>query len=382
MNLIYYIEINVVCVIVLMLFITQTRQNFERFSTANKIFGHLTRITVLMCVADMIAGICRGKAFFGSRAVIEISNLIFYVALTAISFLWMVYVLIKLNPPANPGKIIALGSIPLMIFTVVALTNPFTHFLFYINEHNLYIRGSGVYFHWLVTWSYLIAATIQILFCLARETNRQKRKEIIPFLYFIVAPAIASVIQMLFYGVTSTQVGVTVSIAFISLSEQNTQMLADALTGLNNRHGLHQYLDNHIQHYSATDLCFFMIDINNFKHINDTFGHMAGDTALVHVACVMKTVCEEAPKKLFVCRYGGDEFLIAGHDCDPEETEVLKARIHEKLEEKNCLKNGSYALSVSIGVAHGKCSDFNEVEHLMRMADEAMYGEKRLSKRQ
>lgn len=200
-----------------------------------------------------------------------------------------------------------LWAIPLITFSIVAVSSPITNVLFIIDENNLYIRSAGVYFHWLVTWMYLIFATLQVAHSIYREKNVQKRKEIIPFLYFIIAPTIAGMIQMLFYGVTSSQVGVTISIIIISLIENRNQILTDGLTGLNNRNGLDKYIQNHILSHSDNKLFLFMIDLDNFKQINDKFGHITGDRALVDVAVALKQVCEEAPVRLFVCRYGGDE---------------------------------------------------------------------------
>lgn len=366
--------------IILLLFASQTRRKFEHFSTSKTVFTYLIYFTFLMCASDAVAGIYRGQFFFGTRAMIEISNLLFFVSLTVISYLWMVYIVIQLKITKISGKRLFLWAIPLLVFVAVALSNPFTNIFFSIDENNLYIRESGVYFHWIVSWGYLIAATILIIRRIARETNKQKRKDLIPFLYFIVAPAMASVIQMFFYGVSSSQVGITISIVFISLFELDMQIYTDALTGLTNRHGFHQYLDSFFQRHSSAELCLIMVDINNFKRINDTLGHMAGDSALIHVAAVMKTICEEAEKKYFVCRYGGDEFLIAGYDCQQAEIEKLKLQIYNRLEEQSCLAREFNHLSVSFGVASEKCSDFDDVNHLLRMADEAMYREKKMFK--
>lgn len=380
MNIIYYTETNLICIIILAMLKIRIYQKSDQHSTVNKVYDYLICATVLMCAADMIAGICRGQRFFGARAIIELSNLIYFEALAIISFLWMIYVFIKLNVFVKHGKEIALWSIPLLLFSLAAITNPLTDFLFYIDENNLYVRSHGAYFHWLISWMYLITATVLTVYRISRETNKQKRKELAPLLYFIVAPTVASVIQMLFYGVTSSQVGVTISIIFIFLSEQNKQLLTDALTGLNNRYGFNKYLEEHLQRRMSTDLHLIMIDINNFKHINDKFGHITGDNVLVSVAEEIKTVCEEAAAKFFVGRYGGDEFIIAGYNCGQDTIEKLKSDIHKKVGELSRLRNDSCTISVSIGVVCGKCSASSDVEHLLRMADEAMYYDKKLAK--
>ncbi len=337
--------------------------------------------TILLCAFDMMAGIFRGQVFFGAKALLEISNLFFYESLSVISFLWMIYVYIKLEVIRSFDRKVFLWSIPLLLFSIVAISNPFTHILFTIDEHNLFVRNAGTYFHWIVTWMYMIIATVKIALTIIRQKNKNIRKELIPFLYFIIAPMIAGVVQMLFYGVSSAQVGVTISIIIIFLVEQSNQVLSDSLTGLNNRRSFNKYLGSHIQHHSDVELTLLVIDINCFKQINDRLGHIIGDHALNDVAEVLKKVSSKSQNRLFICRYGGDEFLVAAVNCAKEEIDWTKTQIHEELERKNQEGKNSYILSVSIGLASGKCLDYDDAEHLLRVADEAMYDEKKLSKR-
>lgn len=376
MNIIYYSEINLICIVILLLFTHQIRYKSDQFSSDNRTLHMILRTTIIMCISDMAAGIFRGQLFSGARGIIEISNLMFYEALSVISFLWMVYVFIRLKIIKNYEKELSLWAIPLIAITVVTLINPFTDFLFTIDEKNLYIRNMGVYFHWIVSCFYLMTSTVIITYKIIKEKNKKKRREIIPLLCFIIAPAIAAVIQMLFYGVTCSQVGITISLVVIFLTEQNNQILTDALTGLNNRYGFNKYWENYMQHHTETNLFLMMIDINNFKQVNDKFGHLEGDRALADVSDAVKQSCEETEAKLFVCRYGGDEFLIAGCDCRQEEIMDLKMQIYKKLEEKNRTENYPYVLSVSMGTANGICLAPEDIDGLLRIADEAMYDDK------
>ena len=376
MTIIYYSEINLICIIVLLLFTNQMHYKRDQFSSETRTFYLILWTTIIMCASDMMAGICRGQFFRGARAIIEISNLIFYESLSVISFLWLVYVFTKLKIIKNYKKELLIWAIPLIVISIATFINPFTNFFFTIDENNLYARNIGVYFHWIVAWFYWLTATGIIAHKIIKEQNKKQRRQIIPLLCFIIAPAIAAIIQMLFYGVTCSQVGITISMVVISLTEQNNQILTDALTGLNNRYGFNKYCENYMQHHLETELFLMMIDIDNFKQVNDKFGHIEGDRALADVADVVKQSCEEATSKLFVCRYGGDEFLIAGCNCKQAEITELKIQIDKKLEEKNRIENYPYVLSVSMGTANSICSDSDDIENLLRIADEAMYDEK------
>lgn len=376
MTIIYYSEINLICIIILILFMSQMRYKGGQLSTDSRIFNLILWTTVVMCISDMVAGICRGQFFTGARVLIEGSNMVFYETISVVSYLWLVYVCIKLKLVENKKELFP-AAIPFFVISIVTIVNPFAHWLFTIDENNLYTRGVGVSFHWIVSWGYLIIATIIIFYKFTREKDRRKRKEIVPLMFFIVAPVIASVIQMLFYGVTCSQVGITISIVAISLMEQNNQILTDALTGLRNRYGFNKYWENYIHNHSETKLFTIMIDINCFKQVNDRYGHLEGDRALTDVADAVRQSCEDMATQLFSCRYGGDEFLIAGCDLSNDEVMDLKTRIYRKIEEKNILKKYPYALSVSIGTASGICMNSDDIDNLLRLADEAMYAEKK-----
>ena len=86
-----YSEINLICIIVLLLFTNQMQYKRDQFSSETRTFYLILWTTIIMCASDMMAGICRGQFFRGARAIIEISNLIFYESLSVISFLWLVY---------------------------------------------------------------------------------------------------------------------------------------------------------------------------------------------------------------------------------------------------------------------------------------------------
>ncbi|MBR2270911.1 MAG: GGDEF domain-containing protein [Fibrobacter sp.] len=161
-------------------------------------------------------------------------------------------------------------------------------------------------------------------------------------------------------------------ILFVYLNSQNQLISTDPLTALNNRNQLQRYLQlshDSIDHYVV------MVDIDKFKQINDTYGHVEGDRALVLVSKALKSACGRLGKSTFLCRYGGDEFLIVV----PTELPGLAIRVI-----KDCLKEElsshyakpSYALEVSIGYAfwNGKLSNFKKS---VAEADEKMYEDKR-----
>ena len=154
------------------------------------------------------------------------------------------------------------------------------------------------------------------------------------------------------------------------------QINSDALTNLNNRRRLNEYLEDQIKETSkAKPLVLFMTDLNNFKEINDTFGHLEGDEALKFFAGVLKSVAMKY--NAFLARYGGDEFcLVTNYSLFSPE--IIESHIHEALKTALAEKyNDStrYGLTVSIGYAI--CDDPKTSPNtLIKRADVMMYSNK------
>lgn len=131
-------------------------------------------------------------------------------------------------------------------------------------------------------------------------------------------------------------------LAFLALNEQATR---DWLTGLYNRRYFEETLADHIEAANRyeRELSLVLFDIDEFKQINDTQGHEAGDTVLKKFAALLKTSARKAD---IVCRYGGDEFALILPETGTDNAWMFVERVFQALEQSND-KN----FSVSGGVA-------------------------------
>jgi len=150
--------------------------------------------------------------------------------------------------------------------------------------------------------------------------------------------------------------------------------ITDGLTGLYNHRYLSQRLDEEIkksQRYNRP-LSVMMIDIDFFKHYNDTNGHPAGDEVLKLVASTIKGTVRELD---IVARYGGEEFCLVAPETSKDEAAILAERVRSRISEQTfhgqeTQPNGN--VTISIGVA--TCpDDATEAIELIKSADEALY---------
>ncbi len=153
----------------------------------------------------------------------------------------------------------------------------------------------------------------------------------------------------------------------ISLLDQKANY--DSLTNLLNRHAT----DQHLKQLTATKVPFalIMMDLNDFKPINDIFGHDAGDEILIHVA---SQLLKNLRKADVLSRWGGDEFVIILPDANKEEVINVCAKLASTLSKPHNLSqhNKSVFVTASMGVSFYP-DDQVELLELIRAADKAMY---------
>lgn len=151
-----------------------------------------------------------------------------------------------------------------------------------------------------------------------------------------------------------------------------TQSLHDALTGLPNRRYLDKVLEHHADQsqQSASYVSLLHIDLDGFKQINDTLGHLAGDAMLVHVANLLRASI--GPEQ-FAARVGGDEFIVAcPGNVEPEYLGALANKIIDRIRQPVPYQGHLCRFGASIGIAVENKADFNAQRALIN-ADVALY---------
>lgn len=153
----------------------------------------------------------------------------------------------------------------------------------------------------------------------------------------------------------------------------------DPLTGIYNRRHFTEMLSRHFAQAIRYDhdLAYLMIDLDDFKQINDQMGHHSGDVVLKGVANAISQQLRDAD----VCaRYGGDEFVVLLPQTNVERASALGERILGAINDQFATEPDGLSLTASIGVASVKSSHATNAEDLMRCADRAMYQAKRKGK--
>jgi two-component system cell cycle response regulator len=151
--------------------------------------------------------------------------------------------------------------------------------------------------------------------------------------------------------------------------------LIDDLTGLYNRRGFLALAEQHlrmIQRKGAALLIY--MDLDNLKLINDSYGHLEGNRALVVTANVLRACFRQSD---ILARLGGDEFCVLMTDAGQDSAQQVRKRLQQRAEFINALSSWNFRLSLSVGFADVPVVHQPSLDQLLRIADTHMYAEKR-----
>ncbi len=195
---------------------------------------------------------------------------------------------------------------------------------------------------------------------------------------FVYIPFLAWPISLL-YGLPLSFVIAVSFIFVVHIISQTNSISRDFLTGMNNRNELVRYLQKKFERRDelTSRLCLIFIDINQFKSINDTYGHSQGDKALINMAkCLFRSAFDS---DCFLCRYAGDEFVVVVKENAVNTVLRFKEKLEANLSAFNAENTDPYTLSVAIGSV-SYSDEYNTIEKFINAADASMYKVKNSSK--
>lgn len=260
--------------------------------------------------------------------------------------------------------------LPTLINIVATVLSPLYGYIFYIDPNNLYSRGD--YF-----FVFIIAYIINLLLLLISTLETGKNYNY-PIMWKLLALSLFTLlgtsIQLVFPLAYSSWHCVTLSLLlyFLLMSEFDSSF--DALTGLYNRAAFDKAIKQKAES-RANAFSVIILDINDFKNVNDTYGHDYGDNIIKLVAAII----QKSFNKQYTCyRFGGDEFSVISSETDQEKIEHQLRNMTSNLEamrEKDYpLPTVSYGFSIFRG---GGKPDFRKI---FKDADDQMYHYKKIHK--
>lgn len=367
-----HIELNVLFFLILVMIARQSAKN-ENQQMRRVLFRYTAYGIMSNLLMDTLWILIDGQRFPGDVALNQIVNALFLASGIVIGCLWYLYVLETLGYRIT-RKMGLLVMSPGIVFTALNLLSIKTGWIFYVTEDNVYVRGP---LFWLQTAAALAVLFASLIHCLIRLINGNKtvpRHVVWEMVGFYVIPVVGTLVSMPVTGMPGTWTCAAVSIILMYIDAQDREIVRDTLTGLNNRKMLPAAFEDYArQSAHGSVLYLFMVDLDDFKAINDTCGHLAGDEALKAAARLFAKSVDG--KRAMVARVGGDEFVILVMLPGEEEAAEFKRALQESMERYNAEHTLPYRLSTSMG-----CRAYTRgetLESFIARADEALYEEKR-----
>ncbi|MCR5307773.1 MAG: GGDEF domain-containing protein, partial [bacterium] len=183
---------------------------------------------------------------------------------------------------------------------------------------------------------------------------------------------VGMVLETMIPGLSISGPCLSISIAGVLASLQNETIYRDQLTGLYNRNYLN-YLQKNMLSKESSHFTGVFLDMNDFKHINDEYGHAKGDIALQQMATLLKEAIGDMG---IVLRYAGDEFIIIINSHKQIIIDACIEEINKCIDRFNESKISEYKLSASMGYSIFKPKE-QSVDDFMNVIDQKMYEEKK-----
>ncbi len=339
---------------------------WKRNDRENSLFIFMLILVICTCISEPIAFINDGMPGLSHRIIIYICDTLTFASNLMASCTWLVFLVYHLKGTisrihiALVNSIVALGLLTLLI-------NLFHPVVFMIDETNTYHRFSTYYI-------YLAADVLMLLDSFATYLYIRLKGRRLRFFFFWVYSIpvlLGAVIQSRFYGTSMIAPCMMISLAGLMSTIQNEMIFKDKLTGIYNRYYLDQ-LDEELKRDKDGEYTFIMIDINDFKSINDNYGHQTGDQAIIDTANILKKAVGSQGAAI---RYAGDEFVIVLSTRSEIDTDIFITHIKKGFDDFNKAGNTKYELNVSMGydVVNLRKTSMDEV---MNHIDKLMYEDK------
>lgn len=361
---IYHLTSGIITVLIFVLLILNMfiRRNFQPRKFKGFVIFMISMI--FSSLINMFGYLFDGENYYLSLFL----DLGYYITFAISAYLWFLYVTNQILSRKN----FIVVALLMLIFPIIAIVlSSIPNLVFTIDYNGVFNRGT---YFWLV-YSIVIFIVLMPYFILLFHLKQMPYRELLIHFTFPILPVIALILQFIFYGLDIFYITIAISCCMKYIMRQNDYVDTDFLTGLHNRIRLNDFCLKKINKYNKKGYTVvgFMLDINKFKSINDTYGHFEGDIALINAAKILKNSFS-TNDALF--RYAGDEFIAfkiikSTHDIEKTLDSI-------QLEEQKFNENSkTYSISFAVGINIINPNEAFDYEDFLNNVDSSMYESKR-----
>ncbi len=375
----YYVEAHLACIFLLGIILFKIHTGVNK-QVSQVYLANLVLDLMIYFLAEIFWALVDGGVVTSTRPLLYLSNIFTYVLISVAAYQWYLLSEAFQNDKAvenDPTKLIL--SIPVWLSAVLCVSAYRTGLVFYVDESGKLVNGKFYLILIIVPFGYLIASSVKALIRAFSKDKYADRHIYLMIGVFPLAPIILGALQAVFWRVPFLCYGSVAAVYYIYISILGNLISIDPLTQINNRNQMYKYLSQKMSNEDqGLSLFLLIIDVDKFKSINDTYGHIEGDKALVRIATAIKNACQGPRNRFFVSRYGGDEFVVVAEVAYKAEATWLADQIRSNVRRLSGDENLQYSLSVSIGMAQYDYEQPISMQSFIARADSDLYKQKKL----
>lgn len=367
-----YIELNVFCILVLGYILLQARNVSSELS--RHAFRAGTGMTILFVLTDMLWQTGGNGGIAMSIHLLHFLKGSYFVVTSFMCWFWFLYFEARRDREVfkNRKNILMTGMLSAALLFLILL-NIFTGVLYHYEADGTYVRGPLFILTYVLSYPYALAAIVRPFRDALHSRSYIDRDELVFLASFPIPTAIAGFFQYFHPQLPLAAPAITLSVLIIFSHTNETRVSLDALTGLNNRRVLFRQTAKLMESFDYTHkLYLIMCDVDDFKDVNDTYGHVEGDKALQRIADALRQPFLETGKRGVLARYGGDEFTIVLPVDYSAEIPAFMKKVEDRLKALNTASGAPYDLKISMGAVAYQES-FITVQQFIAAADEELY---------
>lgn len=368
MNIVIRLQIYIMSFMVLLVIYAQLVKSSTRILLQSRLFRILILSSMLAIFTEGASWVFEGRPGQAARILSTAANCLLLSVNIVPLVMWTLYVDFQINNDLNRIKRSLLPYSALLLINLsFAVTAPINGLYFYIDAENFYHRGPFAPAAILIYFAFFLYN----IFIVIKHWKHINQRNRMPLLLFSVPPLAGFFFQVSYYGTSFVWAGVSLSILMVYNTVQNQTISTDYLTGLYNRRQLDYYLESKIKNLTKNQkFSGIMIDIDNFKQINDKYGHLTGDRAIEASASILKQYFKHDE---FIARYAGDEFVILLDLSEGMELEDIVDGLRKQIELFNAKNEEPYKLNFSMGYAIYDPYSSQSPDEFLDQLDKLMY---------
>ena len=278
MTTMIHVELDALCLLLLGAIAWQSQRSVNQ-QMRRVLFRCLVYGVIVQLALDILWRLVEGRVFPGAAWINRAVNALFLSVGVVLGCVWLLYVLETLGTKIT-RRLQAAAMLPGFAFTVFNLLSVWTGWCFTVSEENVYAHGEWFWVQMIGAYGMLAVSFVYILARMLAADGRGKRRAALRLLAFYIIPVAGAALSAFYTGMPGAWTCASISLVLMYIDQQDSEIVRDSLTGLNNRKTLPGTFAEYARQSAPGNILYlFMIDVDRFKQINDTLGHPVGDQA-------------------------------------------------------------------------------------------------------